>query len=531
MDFDGDKILATWNAIIVNAIRNHDYFLYDKGVQSEKVENNWESRLSHFLKTSAPDRTGYITNLATKWTDLKWNYELIGRQDIADSYDNCVKALRFLQGWEIDSAKTGKSAEDMGFPKQLKIKVAAEHFIGMRELQDRAMNAESSYHSSAPLGVLYDYVQEFKKNHTILKNAQDRSYYIARTFSAEERKVIQALNERIRPIEKAYCAEVGQLYALSSAGVYSKGDVSALMDRIRDRYHDLLQSMVSLENGITEDIVAFSAYYVTNDKNGNVSHSRTFPWNCYFSSMIRLLYRNNNKTFLYRLPRRKDEEEQVCSIRNNWLLLNGEPCCYVNAADSGSIPVIYIDGDAFAMIPQLAPTYTKRAQEAAEIVADRKTYAIAVNGFRQNGCEHCEDFLARVAACQNKFQIVDDNGFARISAGGKVIANLASKEIAAELVGHTFTLISHSGTTRIPKRMTANTVMKNDVEAYNGQINLECATETFSGLKADTSFPTGECPPATEVPEEYYQALEASYEAYYDSYESYCSEDDFSDWV
>jgi hypothetical protein len=471
-DYDGDKMLGTRHRIIVEAIQCGQPLLYDTGRAGKKVGNNWNERIKYFLTTSKRDQTGYITNLATKWTDLKINWGLAGNQANVQSYDNAVKYLRFLQGWEIDKAKTGIGADGedgQGFPTSLKIKQTPEWFIGMRKIQGRdvTVKEENIYHSNAPLGKLYAYVMEFKNELKLLKNAEAKCYHLSKTFTQDEINAVQAILPKVREIEKMYCKEVANITNYYKVSLINKGQFGEACGAIYDKYNHVMMSMVN--DGVSEDVVAFSAYYVANDKPDNKSKSTTFPWTCMFDSMIRLLYKNNNKVSLVRLPE-LNEIDNV-KVANGCLMINGDFYDYVSYPEK-DYQIKVIDGKPFIVVPKEVDVDTTEAKASRFVACEAKTYPLTVNGFKYYGL-NSENFIQHVTNNNGEFSVVvDTNGNVRIAIADMVIGNLASKEFEAELVGKKLVLSSCSNLTYLPKKITTSTQMKNDKEAYCGQLNI-----------------------------------------------------------
>lgn len=486
LDFDGDKIFATFNAIIVNAVRVYSYMLYDEGRKATKVANTWDERIKHFIRTSVRDQTGYVTNLATKWTDLKNNWELVGDTQKAEAYDNAIKYLRFLQGWEIDKAKTGIGADGedgQGFPKALKIKKTPEWFIGMRKLQQRDVNVkdEDIYHSNAPLAKLYEFVARFRSDLKLFKNAENKCYHISKTFTTAELNAMESILPKIREMEKMYTREMANAVSFYNVGVVNKGQFTEMCNQIAEKYNHTLMSMVN--DNVSEDVVAYACYYATNDKTNNSSSSTTFPWKCMFDSMIRLLYRNNNRVSLVRLPENKEIDN--IKVVNGMLMINGEFYDSVPYPDK-EYHIEVIEGKPFMIVPKEVPVETEEEKKERIIDYSSKTYPLQVNGFKYYNMTS-EAFINTVANNNNQFDVVADaSGNVRIAVGGVVIANLASKEFERELVNKQLVLTTHGPLTYIPKKITSSTAMKNDKEAFSGLINVTAVIKGTTSVVIET---------------------------------------------
>lgn len=472
MDFDGDRILATKDKRIWEAICDITYIIYDTGIKSDKVRNTWANRLDFFVKTSVPDKTGYITNLATKWADLAHNYRLIGRQDMADRYDCCVIALRFLQGWEIDSAKTGKNAEAIGFPKSLKEAKTPHHFIGMRELQKRDVNVkeEDVYVSHAAMGYLYDYVKEYRKNHiNVEAKTQSMLVYLSSLFTREELEAVDEIWPVVLEIEKSYRKSVANISEIKDS--MDKGAFMNSLSAIYDKYQNQVYSLINAK--YTERIVTYAAYYVSYNRRNNETDSRSFPWNCLFDSMIMLLSEMDNEVRMYRIPERlinTEKEIDSCRIENFNLIINDKILGTVPCNKDMPLTITVIDDKPFVVVPVTEKEVKEEVKEMADM---DKTFGLSISGFRYTTAVHCENFLEAVKANNNVFDIVYENEELAIKINGIKYGNVASQSALSAMANTRVVLVSHGVTTHAAKRITKNTLMKDDVMAYNGQIDVE----------------------------------------------------------
>ena len=119
-DCDGDKYLAVFDEVVIKNIpSNHVVLPYGEGSEANKNELTLES-YNNTLKQSVmiDSQIGPITNYATVWRDAQNSLLAKGiKPELANAYGEKVLDLRFLQGYEIDKAKTGDIVE---IPKDLK---------------------------------------------------------------------------------------------------------------------------------------------------------------------------------------------------------------------------------------------------------------------------------------------------------------------------------------------------------------------------------------------------------------------------
>ena len=76
-DFDGDTCAIVpdddsygFGSIIVNGIRNYDHDIWEKGLSAKTVQYTFDNFVSYLVKSAKVDRTGVITNYASKALDI-----------------------------------------------------------------------------------------------------------------------------------------------------------------------------------------------------------------------------------------------------------------------------------------------------------------------------------------------------------------------------------------------------------------------------------------------------------------------------
>ena len=280
-DTDGDKILITMVAIIINSLPALQPMLYDAGKDGKKVLNNWDNRVQHFYNTSRTSRVGQITLLCTAYLDLARH------EGQPEKYYVQNAAGRFWQGWEIDSSKTGFHFE---IPESVLLKVVPHWMVGvmtykamrnnrdfdlmevdaLREFYAKKKPKNQMYHSNSPLGALYDFVLEWKKGFSVNEQSSDKTFKFARNVDVD---LVRQIAPIVKTYEEHYRREVAQAVGASfdeftdgqanSTVEIDEAETRARLEAIYSKYAALLASLSD-----DEATIAYCAYNAAYNKAG-----------------------------------------------------------------------------------------------------------------------------------------------------------------------------------------------------------------------------------------------------------------------
>ena len=458
-DTDGDQILISNEPLLVKSIPAPSYMLYDNGMAGANKDNNWDSRNAHFFNTAKKSNVGQITNLASVHRDLSLH------NGNANLYDLKVIALRFIQGWDIDSAKTGASVV---IPEDLKTDSIPHHMVAHKIYKGRAVSDNAvKYHSLSPLGQLYDYVQEFIKGFAITVQNEDKTFKFVKNANKGEVARIQGI---VKAYEKQYSRDVAVIYekykSLDTTDTSIKQEKANDYDEVYSRYQALLRTISK-----DEVAVACAVYNCAYNKGANESKACSMPWTVCFNGMIQLLHLNNNSTMLVALPSYGEVPETVIVSNSGMLYINDEPVKHTEYI-AGVYEVISLEGSHFIKVArtemvELEPSIPTR------YIDETQYYMFKINGF-----QHLElnpvQALDIIKENGNEFMLVGVKDRTMVVAGGRVIAyyNKESNAILPTVVNVKFRLFENEEPIFVPKTRTAKTVMIDDTRAYRGSIAL-----------------------------------------------------------
>jgi hypothetical protein len=264
-DFDGDTFFHTANERIVNGIIKNNPPVIDiddktKTVKKEKITK--EAIIEYDLRT-LDNRIGYITNLATLFTNLgsaKGNVNL---------YDEQLTKLRIWQGMEIDSAKTGVHPSiDDDVKKYEKYK---PYFLWRYKYNEKGKLA--TWADKASMNILCRHIEKWEKEKFVWKKWDETDVIEAAEFLVNKEVIEQYREEAeelvkvMREYYKQYNAELAELW------LDNKFEDQKKMKQFYNKWY--LKVNALHEN---KELLSSIAVHVCYKENRKSEHSFNFPW-------------------------------------------------------------------------------------------------------------------------------------------------------------------------------------------------------------------------------------------------------------
>lgn len=465
-DTDGDKFAVVEEEYIVNAIVDCDYIPFDNGIKATPVKYQSEEEVKDQLKryfraTSKSSQIGLITNYATNYRDL----ELHAGAD----YNNILLGLRFLQGWEIDRAKTGAvveipeviSSNEMVphwkyFVGQFNKKVnndvtdflnetnsyfAINEVTGVSDYSMELHEENNIYHSASPIGKLFDYVCLRAKDLLAVDKKNDSLNNFSGAFATVvNSETVIFVEGAVRELENDYRKELVSI--LTSITDKDDSDKRMLsMEALSNKYSNLVKSL-------SDDhlALAVACYRASYSRKNNETSSRSFPWSVMFDEMLEVIQLLDNSVKLVRLPK-VDDLQSVKVSNANMLFLNGVSYGVV-AINPGSYTHTSICGENYLLARR-----TKAVQSYIYNAPTEKNYQVTLRGFAKIGLTalNVVDTLA-----DGEFSIQLINNVPSIVKDGLVVSGVASDDSinVAGLYNKTLVMKSFIDPKFTPKRIT-----------------------------------------------------------------------------
>lgn len=497
-DTDGDKILLTMVAIIMNSLPALQPMLNDAGKDGRKVANNWDNRIQHFYNTSKASRVGQITNLCSTYLDLARH------EGQPDKYYTQVSACRFWQGWEIDSAKTGFSFE---IPASVLLKIAPHWMVAVtayKELRNerdfdlmetdalRAFYAKKKpknqmYHSNSPMGALYDFVLNWKKAFNVIEQSSDKTIKFARNVDVD---LVRQIAPIVKAYEKQYCQDVAQAVGFMRDGEFTDGqtdsrlaiddaEMRARLDAIYSKYAALLASLSD-----DEATIAYCAYNAAYNKAEHVSRSYSFPWNVAFNGMLQLLHMNGNATRLARLPKFDEAIKSVVVTNAGMLFINSEA---VRMTDfpQGVYEAVALEGASYIAVPR--KQVIQEEVVIPEEFANKELFQFSVTGYRHLGLNALE-VMEIIKANNGEVSLIVVEERTMIMVGSRIVGYFGkwSNDLLYLLANTKVTMHDHSELLYMPKVKTDKTVMHED--NYHAIVNSFTMTAVLNGRLTEEEY-------------------------------------------
>ncbi|ERM91923.1 hypothetical protein O163_08220 [Caldanaerobacter subterraneus subsp. yonseiensis KB-1] len=264
-DFDGDTFFHTDNKKILNAVisENNPIIVNIDDKATSKTEKITEQAIIEYDLRTLDNRIGYITNLATFWTNLgnaKANVNL---------YDEYLTKLRIWQGVEIDSAKTG--IHPIIDDEVKKYENYKPYFLWKYKYNSKGK--VSTWTDKASLNILCRHIEQWEKEKFIWKKWEETDILEAADFLInkevlnQNREEAEKLVKIMREYYKQYNEELGKLW------LDNKFEDNKKMKQFYNKWY--LKVNALHENKELLSSIAVHICYRENHKN---EHSFNFPW-------------------------------------------------------------------------------------------------------------------------------------------------------------------------------------------------------------------------------------------------------------
>lgn len=435
---------------------------YNPTKEGIEKDNNWDSREQHFLKTAVRDRVGQITNLATVYRDMSLN------MNNPYLFNKNVITLTFMQGWEIDKAKTGFSFE---IPKDIQSKFVPHWMAGVKnkdgnivqkgvkQLKGREVSEKAElYTSNSPLGKLFDFMGLFTISFQakIKVQGEDKTVkFIKHVDNAEFSRILPT----VKVLEQHYRLDIAQIVQLQKDGM-SKDDTKGKYTSVYTKYMELLNTLSSDETAISA-----SVYHAAYNRSNHDSDSYSMPWVCAFNGMLQLMHANGNATRMVKLPSFTDDIVESIVINNSGMLFVNDCPFKMTNYPAGAYEIITIDDAKYILVPKEC-VY----QAEQPILTETPLYQFSICGFKRHGFNGLQ-VLEMIMANDGQFALVTVDAIAKVFIKDVMVGAFNNREtdLLGEVVNKQFKLISNQEVVYIPKRPTSLTVMHKDgVHAISG---------------------------------------------------------------
>ena len=464
-DTDGDKFAVIEEEVIVNSVCNCDYIPFDDGIKAkplayETYEEVLNSLKLYFRATSKSSQIGLITNYATNFRDL----ELHSGAD----YSNILLGLRFLQGWEIDRAKTGAVVEipevmtvnklvphwkyflSQFYKDQVAFQIEADKYFtpnsttGQFVYADELRHEENIYCSTSPLGKLFNYVY-FKAKEILAPNtnANPLNNFAGALVTVVNPDTILAVEPAIKELEIGYRKELIEIVK-ATADKDDKDKRIQSMEALSTKYSTLVKSL-------SDDhlALAVACYRVTYNRANNETTSRSFPWAVMFDELLEVIQSLNNSVKLVKLPKVEEEVQSIKVSNANMLFINGSSYGIV-AIEPGVYTHTEIGGANYVLVKRAKAVQTYERKEV-----ETNIFQVTLRGFAKQGLNALEvvDLLSK-----GNFSAQLINDVPSVVVDGKVISGIASDDTlkVAGIYNKSLSMTEYLDPRFTPKRITSD---------------------------------------------------------------------------
>ncbi|NNG66152.1 RNA dependent RNA polymerase [Caldanaerobacter subterraneus] len=275
-DFDGDTFFHTPDERIVNATftQNNPIVIdiNDKATgQAEKITE--EAIIEYDLRT-LDNRIGYITNLATFWTNLgsaKANVNL---------FDEHLTKLRIWQGIEIDSAKTG--VHPVIDDEVKKFENYKPYFLWRYKYNSKGKLA--TWTNKASMNILCRHIEHWEKEKFIWKKWEETDIIEAADFLINKEVIeqykeeVEELVKVIREYYRQYNAELAELW------LDNKFEDQKKMKQFYNKWYLKVNALHQ-----NKELLSSLAVHVCYKENRKNEHSFNFPWIVAWEGILKTL--------------------------------------------------------------------------------------------------------------------------------------------------------------------------------------------------------------------------------------------------
>lgn len=344
-DFDGDTFFHTTDERIVNAViteNNPPVIDIDDKTKTVKKEKITEEAIIQYDLRTIDNRIGYITNLATLFTNLG------SAKGNINFYDEQLTKLRIWQGMEIDSAKTGvhpvidKDVE--------KYKDYKPYFLWKYKYNSKGKLA--TWTDKASMNILCRHIEQWEKEKFIWKKweetdvIQAADYLINKEVIEQYKEEAEGLVKVMREYYKQYNAELAELW------LDNKFEDQKKMKQFYNKWY--LKVNALHENKELLSSIAVHVCYKENRKN---EHSFNFPWVVAWEGILKTLEakQQEQKILLRKLQETAEAVDAIEFLGRKYIeeikkkhISADKTIAKAKERISVEVPVVDIDGEEFA---------------------------------------------------------------------------------------------------------------------------------------------------------------------------------------
>jgi len=275
-DFDGDIFFHTNDERIVNAVitENNPIVIDIDDKTTAKAEKITEEAIINYDLRTLDNRIGFITNLATFWTNLG------SARGNVNLYDEHLTKLRIYQGIEIDSAKTGiHPVIDDNVKKYENYK---PYFLWKYKYNGKGKLA--TWADRATMNILCRHIEQWEKEKFIWKKweetdiIQAADFLISKEVIEHYKEETEELLKVIREYYRQYNTELADLYLDNKFGDQKK---------MKQFYNKWYLKVNALHNN--KELLSSLAVHITYKENRKSEHSFNFPWVVAWEGILRIL--------------------------------------------------------------------------------------------------------------------------------------------------------------------------------------------------------------------------------------------------
>ena len=325
-DTDGDMLLIVFDDVIIkNTPKTHQLLPYGEGAQSLKTDLTMKNYDFKLMKSIFDDsKIGQITNNATIFRDFENSLNIKGKKvELAADYNEKVLQLRFLQGYEIDKAKTGvkvvvdKKLEPKFIPTWFmrylyEIKRVSAAYL--KETYSKVNDWDLVLESESALSYIYrrfkNYEDELKQNVTKINKESFLKGFVQHLISNKDfdPNKSKSIYKNIEILEKDYRKE------LAIALNHNNKETSKYhVELVFNKYQKFINSIDA--NDITKLYVAYTV--VMNRENNSDSFYRTFCFDALLKTYEEMAFQ---KTILIKV----DDLVKKVTVRGEKVYFDGE---------------------------------------------------------------------------------------------------------------------------------------------------------------------------------------------------------------
>lgn len=344
-DFDGDTFFHTTDERIVNAViteNNPPVIDIDDKTKTVKKEKITKEAIIEYDLRTLDNRIGYITNLATLFTNLgsaKGNVNL---------YDEQLTKLRIWQGMEIDSAKTGvhpvidKDVE--------KYKDYKPYFLWKYKYNSKGKLA--TWANKASMNILCRHIERWEKEKFVWQKWEETDiieaadYLMNKEIIEQYKKEAEGLIKIMREHYKQYNQELSKLWLDNKFQDKNK---------TKQFYNKWYLKVNALHEN--KELLSSIAVHVCYKENRKNEHSFNFPWVVAWEGILKTLEakQQEEKILLRKLQETAEAVDAIEFLGRKYIeeikkkhISADKTIAKAKERISVEVPVVDIDGEEFA---------------------------------------------------------------------------------------------------------------------------------------------------------------------------------------